>query len=297
MLHELEREVVLPQVTVSLATISWSGQAHSPVHASHALFQRLSRDHSPLRLGELSAFDLLPRLHAVGFLPAGTSVPLEPIERPLRVLTCFYDPAYAERRCGLSTDRLLPKTAALAVLRNKRLELLMQDMHAEIVQPGPSSEVLIGAIADIMLVEIARFVLQQERKGSARGVTLALAPWQLLRIEERIKAASQQGYPALDELAEMCGVSQGHLARAFKASTGWQIHKYVAEQRIKAAADLLSAGTLSCEQVARQLGFASPAYFSTVFRARTGKTPTQFRRLALAGRESTASGQSRLSLS
>lgn len=290
MLHEPEREVALPQVTVSLATISWSSPSRSPVHETHSLFQRLSRDHSPLRLGDLSAFDLLPRLHAVGFLPAGSSVPLEPIEQPLRVLTCFYDPAYVEQRTAMAPARLLPLTAGLAVLRNKRLELLMQDLHAEIVQPGPASEVLVGAIADIMLVEVARFVAKLERKGTNNGIALALAPWQLLRIEERIKSAPELGYPTLGELAAMCGVSEGHLARAFKASTGWQIHKYVAEQRLKTAAELLGDGVLSCEDVARQLGFGNPGYFSTAFRTRIGKSPSEFRRQALAARELAGKG-------
>lgn len=285
MLHELEKEVVLPHVTVNLSTINWSTPSRSPTRSTHALFQRLSRDHSPLRLGSMSAFDLLPRMHAVGFLPAGTTVPLDPIGKPLRVLTCFFDPAYVERCTGMGTARLDAFTAALAVLRNKRLEILMQDLHAEIVQPGPSSEFLIGAIADIMLVEVARFVIRLERKGRTQGIALALAPWQLLRIEERITAAPQKGYPGLGELAELCGVSEGHLARAFKASTGWQLHKYVAEQRLKAAAEMLGQEVFSCEEVARRLGYSSAGYFSTVFRGKTGKTPSEFRRQALAERQ------------
>lgn len=282
MLHELEQEVLLPHVTVNLSTIRWSIPSRSPVRDTHALFQRLSRDHSPLRLGDLSTFDLLPRVNSVGFLPAGTSVPLDPIGKPLRVLTCFFSQDYVESRTGMDTARLLGRTAALAVLRNKRLEILMQELHAEIGQPGLCSEVLIGAIADIMLVEVTRFVSRLERKGTDRGIVLALAPWQLLRIEERISVGLDKGYPALAELADMCGVSEGHLARAFKASTGWQIHKYIAGQRIKAAIDLLGEGSLSCEEVSRRLGFANPAYFSTVFRAKMGKTPSEFRRQSLA---------------
>lgn len=281
MRHELEKEIVLPNVTVELATISWSTASRSPVHASHALFQRLSRNHSPLRLGNLSALDLLPRFQSVGFLPAGSSVPLEPIEKPLRVLTCFYDPDYVSRQTGLERERLDRHIAALASLRNMRLEILMQDLHAELEQPGLAHELLMASIADMLLVEITRLVARLERKKPGRGVILALAPWQLLRIEERIKASATKGYPSLGELAQMCSVSEGHLARAFKASTGWQIHKYIAEQRIKAACDLLKQGGLGIEEVARQLGFSSASYFATAFRRKTGKTPSDFRRQAL----------------
>lgn len=284
MRHEIEEEVVLPHVRVELATITWSASDRSPPHATHALFQRLSRDHAPLRLGQLSAFDLLPRVHSVGFLPAGSTVPLQPIEKPLRVLTCFYDAGYVETHTGLTAERLLRHTAALALLRNKRLEILMRELHAEIDQPGAAHEFLIGTLANLMLVGLARVVEQIERRPGAQGIVLALAPWQLLRIEERIKGSAEQGYPALGELAEMCGVSEGHLARAFKVSTGWQIQKYVAHQRVGKAKELLAAGEANCTQIAAQLGFSSLAHFSNVFRSMTGKSPSQYRRQALAAR-------------
>ncbi|KHK92930.1 helix-turn-helix transcriptional regulator [Novosphingobium malaysiense] len=288
MRHELEKELVLPHVRVELATITWSVTDTSPAHPTHALFQRLSRDHSPLRLGNMSAFDLLPRVHAVGFLPAGSTVPLEPIGKPLRVLTCFFDPDFVEARTGLSAERLSRQTAALALLRNKRLEILMQELHAELDHPGPAHEFLIESLTNVMLVEIARVIAHVERKAGRQGIVLALAPWQLLRIEERIKAAPETGYPSLGELAEMCGVSEGHLARAFKVSTGWQIQKYIARQRIATASEMLATGALNCAAIAERLGFSSPGHFSNMFRRMTGQSPSQYRRKALADHAATA---------
>lgn len=109
-----------------------------------------------------------------------------------------------------------------------------------------------------------------------------MAPWQLRRIEERIQASLELGYPDSSELANLCGVSQGHLARAFKASTGWQIHRYIAEQRLDAAKTMLAEERVSCEEVSLRLGFTSAGYFSTAFRRMTGKTPREFRKQALA---------------
>ena len=164
------------------------------------------------------------------------------------------------------------------------LEILMQEIHAELREPGLAHRSLIEAVTTIMLVELARHVSQLERKGARQGDSRALAPWQLRRIEERIQASLDAGYPALGELADLCGVSQGHLARAFKAATGWQIHKYIAEERIKAAKTMLVQGRLSCEEVSARVGFRRPSYFSTAFRRMTGKTPSELRRKALAGR-------------
>ena len=253
--YEPETRVVLPSVTVELATITWSKSSESPLRETHALFQRLSRDHAPLRLGELSAYDLLPRMRSVGFVPAGTTVPLEPVGMPLKVLTCFFDADYTMAKTGVEPELWKRHRVALASLRNKRLELLMQELHAELAQPGVAHELLIAALTDIMLVEVARFVCSQERRQAKHGIVLALSPWQLLRVEKRIMDSPELGqYPALAELAELCGISIGHLTRAFKASTGWQIHKYISAQRIRTAQDLLREGSLTCEQVAVRLG-------------------------------------------
>ena len=156
----------------------------------------------------------------------------------------------------------------------------MQEIYAELEQPGFAQEFLIESVCDMMLVELARHVRQLNRKGSKSN--LALAPWQLRRIQERIQASLEMGYPNLNELANLCGISQGHLARSFKAATGWQIHKYITEERLKAAKMMLTKTQLSCEQVAVRLGFKNPGYFSTSFRRMTGKTPTEFRRQSIA---------------
>lgn len=280
--HDLEKHVVLPHVTVQLATITWQGIGASPLHSGHALFQRLSDDHSPVRIGNLTAPDVLPRAHSVGFLPAGMSIRMFPIEKPLRVLYCFYDTDFVEKTTGIAAEQWERHADSLAALRNRRLEILMQDVHAELNEPGLAHHSLIEAVMTTMLVELARHVSQMEKYG-VRQECQALASWQLRRIEERIEASLEQGYPALAELAGLCGISQGHLARAFKASTGWQIHKYIAEKRIKAAKQMLVEGRLSCEEVSACLGFSSASYFSTAFRRITGQTPSELRRKALAG--------------
>ena len=269
-------------MTVQLASISWEGIGASPQHPGYALFQRLSDNHSPLRIGSLSTPEVLPRVRSVGFLPAGRSIRLFPLEKPLRVLYCFYDAGFFERATGIAREQWEKHADALVALRNKRLEILMQEIYAELDQPGFAHGLLIEAVTTLMLVELARHARQLDRRTSRHGDSLALAPWQLRRIEERIRASLEMGYPISSELADICGISQGHLARSFKASTGWQIHRYIAEERIKTAKAMLAQGQLSCEEVSARLGFKSPGYFSTAFRRMTGKTPSEFRRQALA---------------
>lgn len=280
--HELEREVTLSNVTVKLATIAWEGIGQKPPFPSYSLFQRLSDNHSSLRIGNLSTPEVLPRVRSVGFLPPFYSVHLFPIEKPLRVLYCFYDVDFVEETTGFSREQWEQHAGSLAALRNQRLELLMQEIYAELEQPGFAQTLLIEAVTTMMLVELARCVRQLDRTRSKQGDSLPLTHWQLRRIQERIQASLELGYPNLSELANLCGVSQGHLARAFKAATGWQIHKYICEERVNTAKTMLAREQLSCEEVSVRLGFKSPGYFSTAFRRVTGKTPREYRRQAIA---------------
>ncbi|WP_317931116.1 AraC family transcriptional regulator [Halioxenophilus sp. WMMB6] len=273
-----EKCIVLPNVTVELATINWEGVEDTPGYEGYVLSQRLSDNHAPLRIGNVTIPEVMPRVRSVGLLPPGHPLRLFPVESPLKVIYCFFDIDFFESTTGVSHEIWEAHTAALVLMRNQRLEVLMQEIHSELEQPGFGSELLIESVTNIMLVELARYIRELQFKDEKKRDGMALAPWQLRRIQERIQASAELGYPGLAELAELCNISQGHLARSFKASTGWQIHKYIAEERLNDAKRLLAQAPLSCEEIAVQLGFKSAAYFSTAFRRMTGKSPTEFRR-------------------
>lgn len=272
--HTPEHEVVLPHALIQLATVNWEGVEETPPYPGYVLSQRLSENHPPLRIGNMAAAEILPRVHSVGFLPPGCPIRLLPVEKPLRVLYCMFDTDYFEEVTGIAQTQWDQQLGSLLAIKNKRLEILMQEIYGELMQPDFGYERVLESVSVMILVELSRYSRQLSQKKSGEGV---LAPWQLRRIQERIQASQQLGYPSLAELAALCGISQGHLARTFKASTGWQIHKYIAEERLKAAKQLLAEAQMSCEEVSACLGFKSSAYFSTVFRRMTGQTPSEYR--------------------
>lgn len=280
--HQIEQSIVLPHVTVQIATVNWQGIEETPPFSGYSLSQRLSGDHSPLRIGNLPAPSVLPRVHSVGLLPPGKPIRLLPVDKPLRVLLCLFEETYFEEITQVPRALWEAHTESLVAMRNKRLEIMMQEICAELEQPGFASERLIESVTTIIMIELARLIKSWQRRGAGKATALPLAPWQLNRIQDRVAAATELGYPSIGELAELCGISQGHLGRSFKAATGWQLHKYVADERIRAAQRLLGDSQLSCEAVAEKLGFKSPAYFSTAFKKVTGKTPRDFRRQALS---------------
>jgi AraC family transcriptional regulator len=217
----------------------------------------------------------------VAFLPPTCSVRLHPLDRPFRVLNCIFEKSFFEDTTEIEPEQWAEHTDALLAVRNKRLEAMMQQIYAELVEPGFASDLLIEAASTMILVEMGRHGRERLASANAEGSTVrGLAPWQLRRIRERVEGSLEMGYPSLAELSRLCGISQSHLMRTFKASTGWQIHKYIAEERLKAAKAMLAKDQLGLKEVSARLGFCSPAYFATAFRRMTGMTPTEYRRRA-----------------
>ncbi len=85
----------------------------------------------------------------------------------------------------------------------------------------------------------------------------------------------------LDLLSEKQFISKYHLLRLFKKYYGLTPRQYLINKRIEKSKEHLNNGstvTESCFAV----GFESPGSFSTLFKTKTGKTPTQFRKEQLS---------------
>lgn len=283
MKQQIERQLVLPRMSVHLATVHWGTlEEIRPQFDGYNLCQRLSDNHAPLRIGNLPAREAFPRVRSVAFLPPGCPVQLYPLAEPMRVLNCVFDKQWFEETTGFGQALWDRHTRALVEIRNRRLEVLMQEILGELEQPGFGHELLVESAAAMILVEMARYASRLAGEQGSVHASQGLPPWQIRRIQERLAVSLEAGYPGLAELAEICGISQSHLMRTFKASTGWPIHKYISEERLRAAKQLLAGELLNAKEISARLGFRNPAYFATAFRRMTGKTPTEFRRDARA---------------
>jgi DNA-binding response OmpR family regulator/AraC-like DNA-binding protein len=88
-------------------------------------------------------------------------------------------------------------------------------------------------------------------------------------------------------VADVAGVSRGHLTERFRAELGLTLAQYLMSLRVEVAKVLLGERA-KLEQVATLAGFSDPSHLSRVFRATTGQRPGAFRRQTIdsvAGRE------------
>ena len=80
----------------------------------------------------------------------------------------------------------------------------------------------------------------------------------------------------LEELSSMCGVSIPYYCKLFKQNLSMSTKEYLAYLRIEKAKQLM-ASDLKMYEIADQVGYNDVRYFSRVFKAVEGKTPTEFR--------------------
>ena len=81
-------------------------------------------------------------------------------------------------------------------------------------------------------------------------------------------------------IADVCrglGCSKSTLLSAFKKKYGVTVNNYVTESRLERARHLLESGEKTINEIAAEVGFSDQSYFSKVFSARYGKTPSDHR--------------------
>jgi len=81
----------------------------------------------------------------------------------------------------------------------------------------------------------------------------------------------------LDLLAHLCFSSKFHLIRVFKRYYGFTPRQYLIRKRIEKARVYLKSGK-SVSETCYTTGFGSISSFSNLFRAKTGMSPSAFRR-------------------
>ena len=80
----------------------------------------------------------------------------------------------------------------------------------------------------------------------------------------------------LKSIAQRFGYSEKYLSKLFFRYTGMRFGSYLVNLRINAACGLMQEGKTAVKEIAFACGFADPLYFSKVFKAKMGVTPSDF---------------------
>jgi AraC family transcriptional regulator len=151
---------------------------------------------------------------------------------------------------------------------------LLFALAAEVQAGCPAGRLYGESLAMALAVHLLRhYSVFPFRTASCRG---GLSPARLRRVLDCI-ASDLSGDTSLRRLAEVAQLSPHHFAGAFKESTGLPPHRYVLQQKVARAKELLADPRLSLAEISYAVGFPSQAHFTTMFRKLTGTTPGTFR--------------------
>ncbi len=89
----------------------------------------------------------------------------------------------------------------------------------------------------------------------------------------------EMGAPELnvDTLASKMGLGRSQFYRKIKALTNYSPVELLRSLRLKQARELLASTSRSVSEIAYEVGFSTPAYFTRCYREAFGETPTDLR--------------------
>jgi len=111
---------------------------------------------------------------------------------------------------------------------------------------------------------------QQNHKATEKAADF------LERIEKIVLDHLDQDF-SIEELAGLLNLSRSQLHRKIKALTGMSTAIYVRFIRLQKAKELLVDPELSISEIAYQVGFKSPVYFSQMYKQTFGESPSSTR--------------------
>lgn len=137
-----------------------------------------------------------------------------------------------------------------------------------------------SAVPDVLFVEESVISILSEVLGRAHNVGHDRT--RLAGADVAARARAHLGLKFLEKesvgaLAAAVGVSPFHLCRVFRRETGYSLHKYRTELRLRWSLQPL-ADNVDILTVALAAGFSHHSHFTTAFRRTFGVRPSEFRR-------------------
>ena len=207
------------------------------------------------------------------FTPAGRPVAFRWVDE-VRVLMLGFQPWFFERVAAeLGTSAALPAEINTRKLAHGHpASILMQQLYFELeatAGAGVAAEGLARAIAVQILREFDHI----------RGTKLAPAapPLAVLKVVEHMRERLTDTL-ALEELAEVAGLSPFHFARQFKTATGHPPHDYLIRLRVDRAQELIRQHSRewTMAAIANECGFADQSHMARHFKRVLGVSPGEF---------------------
>lgn len=138
----------------------------------------------------------------------------------------------------------------------------------------PHGVIIVRAMLHALLITL----LRDHDRCVAASSQLPLASWRVCRVMKLLKERMFEPDLRIDSIAAEVGGGTASLRARFRLETGFSMHDFMLQQRIKEAQKRLKVAVPGITQIAYDLGFSSSQYFATTFRRFIGMSPGEYRR-------------------
>ena len=187
----------------------------------------------------------------------------------------------------LMQNALLPTgDAIVSLLQNIKEELLItferthEPMHLLQFIPSHNSplgaEQMICCYLELTILNLLRAVtMDQGRVCPSGDLRSALQLYLVEQVTQYIRKNLHERL-SVEEIAAHFHYSRSRLTTIYKAVTGFGIRESIIYERVERAKELLAQGDKPVSQIAEELGFGSPHYFSRTFTETVGCSPRKY---------------------
>lgn len=149
---------------------------------------------------------------------------------------------------------------------------LYEEAYKRAQEEAPYSQQILAGIVNHLVGLM--YALERSMELSKDHTRVDMINLARLRIRESLEVDL-----TIQQVAEELGVSYSNFRKLFKEFTGISPALYQQDLRLQRAKELLATTTLSIKEIAYRLRFDSPDYFSSKFKIKTGKKPSEFRNM------------------
>ena len=141
------------------------------------------------------------------------------------------------------------------------------------------SQIVISSTLELLLNHSQRFYERQFNTRSAQNSDYVSLFENHLKSYYEANQFKNEGIPSVEYFSNKMHLSSSYLSDLLKKETGLNAKEHINAFTIEKAKNRLLNSTDTISEIAYELGFNYPHYFSRLFKSKTGKTPNEFRQL------------------
>jgi AraC-like DNA-binding protein len=179
---------------------------------------------------------------------------------------------------GQQFDDLFRRDGAPIVIKAARMTPRLQSLAEDMLAPSICGDATAHLLADAHAMEMLAWTMSAFGHDERIDALTPRDRMLIGRVRDLLETDLSASW-TLAGLAKATGVSTRSLNTKFRAAFGVPVFEYLKRRRLEFARDALLHRRVSVAEIAYQVGYASPANFTTAFRRYFGHVPSALRRM------------------